>query len=85
MPKVSFRICRDPFGAGGPLPEPYTRGVTQSRILEIEGEYSLRFDCGDLPADAAVSATGHEPNGYVWEGVATLLAPGAGSTAGVGL
>jgi hypothetical protein len=58
------------------LPEPYTRSVTQSRILEIEGEYSHTFDCGDLPAGAAVSATGHEPNGYFWEGVATLLAPG---------
>jgi hypothetical protein len=29
----------------------------------------------ELPADEAVSAAGHEPNGYFWDGVATLLAP----------
>src|SRR5215813_4736923 len=58
----------DPFCAGGPLPDPYARSVTQSRILEIEGEYSLTFDGGDLPADAAVSSTGQEPNGCFWEG-----------------
>jgi hypothetical protein len=46
-----------------------------SRILEVNGEHSLAFDCGDLPADAAVSASGHEPNGYFWEGAVTLLAP----------
>jgi hypothetical protein len=46
----------------------------QVRIHKIDGEHSLTFYCGELPADAAVVAAGHEPNGYFWEGVATFLA-----------
>ncbi|MGW5190536.1 Imm51 family immunity protein [Kribbella sp. NPDC004138] len=46
-----------------------------SQILDIDGGHSLTFYCGELPADVAVSAAGHEPNGYFWEGVATVLAP----------
>ncbi|WP_407341947.1 Imm51 family immunity protein [Pengzhenrongella phosphoraccumulans] len=46
-----------------------------SRIIDINGDFSLTFYCGELPADAAISASGHEPNGYFWEGVATILAP----------
>ena len=34
---------------------------------------SLTFTCGEQPADAAVIAAGHEPNGYFWEGVVGLL------------
>ena len=40
---------------------------------EIEGDFSLTFYCGELPADNAVVATGHEPNGYFWEGVAQYV------------
>jgi hypothetical protein len=47
--------------------------MAHSTIDEIDGEYSLTFYCGDLPADPAISAAGHEPNGYFWEGVAALL------------
>jgi len=50
--------------------------MAYSQILDVDGEHSLTFYCGELPADDAVSASGHEPNGYFWEGVATLLAAG---------
>jgi hypothetical protein len=42
--------------------------VGYSTILDIDGNHSLSFYCGELPADEAVSAAGHEPNGYFWEG-----------------
>ena len=45
------------------------------RLLEIAGTLSFTFDCGDLPADEAIVQTGHEPNGYFWEGLITFLAP----------
>lgn len=45
-----------------------------TRIMEIDGTYCLTFDCGDLPVDEAVSARGHEPNGYFWEGIASFTA-----------
>lgn len=44
-------------------------------IRESAGSFSLTFACGDLPADEAVTAADHEPNGYFWEGVAQFLAP----------
>lgn len=34
---------------------------------------SISFTCGEQPADAAVIAAGHEPNGYFWEGVVGFL------------
>lgn len=37
--------------------------------------HSLTVNGGDLRADAAVATSGHEPNGYFWEGVVTYLAP----------
>ncbi len=46
------------------------------RLIDVAGSPSLLFRCGDLPADAAVLAAGHEPNGYFWEGVLEYLAPG---------
>jgi esterase/lipase superfamily enzyme len=49
--------------------------VAHSRIVSTSGRYSLIFTCGDLPTDDAVIASGHEPNGYFWEGIATLVAP----------
>ena len=49
-------------------------GMAYSTIRDIDGDHSLSFYCGELPADKAVSAAGHEPNGYFWDGVATLLA-----------
>ena len=49
--------------------------MTHSRIRETAGEFSLEFSCGHLPSDAAVVAAGHEPSGYFWEGIATLIAP----------
>lgn len=36
-------------------------------LHHFDGEHSLTLDAGDLAADAAVVATGHEPNGYFWE------------------
>jgi immunity protein 51 of polymorphic toxin system len=44
-------------------------------IREDGGSFSLSFTCGELPADDAVIAADHEPNGYFWEGVAQFLAP----------
>ena len=49
--------------------------MAHSRIHENAGEFSLTFRCGGLPADAAVRAAGHDPSGYFWEGIATLVAP----------
>jgi hypothetical protein len=45
-------------------------------LIDVAGSASLTFACGELPADAAVFAAGHEPNGYFWEGVADYVAPG---------
>jgi hypothetical protein len=41
------------------------------RLHDDKEQSSLTFSCGDLPADGAIEAAGHEPNGYFWEGVAT--------------
>ena len=49
--------------------------AARATIREIDGSFSLTFPCGDLPADDAVVAADHEPNGYFWEGVAQYLAP----------
>jgi hypothetical protein len=51
------------------------RVPAHATIRENAGRYSLTFPCGDLPADDAVTAADHEPNGYFWEGVAQYLAP----------
>ncbi|MFF7856957.1 hypothetical protein [Streptomyces sp. NPDC007904] len=32
---------------------------------DFEGKHSMTFDAGDLAADAAVAAAGHEPNGVL--------------------
>lgn len=45
-------------------------------LIDVAGLSSLSFACGALPADAAVFAVGHEPNGYFWEGVARYIAAG---------
>lgn len=45
-------------------------------FIDVSDVSSLTFACGSLPADAAVFAAGHEPNGYFWEGVAQYLAAG---------
>ena len=42
-------------------------------IFDVADSASLTFQCGALPADAAVFAAGHEPNGYFWEGVVQYL------------
>ena len=49
------------------------------KLIDVAGSSSLTFECGDLPADAAVLAAGHEPNGYFWEGVVQYLAAGLAS------
>lgn len=46
-----------------------------ARLLDVGGSSSLTFSCGELPADDAIFASGHEPNGYFWEGVVRYLAP----------
>ncbi len=46
-----------------------------TNIFDIDGSNSLTLYCGDLPADDAISAAGHEPNGYFWEGMVRYLAP----------
>ena len=44
------------------------------RLDKIDGTRSLAFYCGELPVDDAITAAGHEPNGYFWEGVASYIA-----------
>jgi len=42
-------------------------------LIDMGGSFSLTFGCGELPADVAIFAAGHEPNGYFWEGVVEYL------------
>ncbi|WP_327350308.1 Imm51 family immunity protein [Streptomyces sp. NBC_01304] len=44
-------------------------------LHDFDGEHSLTLDAGDLAADAAVVAAGHEPNGYFWEGLVQFAWP----------
>src|SRR5215467_12558274 len=44
------------------------------KLVDVADSASLTFECGYLPADAAIFATGHQPNGYFWEGVVEYLA-----------
>ncbi|KAA0931930.1 Imm51 family immunity protein [Streptomyces apricus] len=44
-------------------------------LHDFDGEHSLTLDAGGLAADAAVTATGHEPNGYFWEGLVRFAWP----------
>ena len=44
-------------------------------IHDFDGDKSLTFYTGDLPADGAVIAAGHEPNGYFWEGLTQFAWP----------
>ncbi|MEU2517017.1 Imm51 family immunity protein [Streptomyces syringium] len=44
-------------------------------LHDIDGEHSLTLAAGDLSADAAVVAAGHEPNGYFWEGLVQFAWP----------
>ena len=46
------------------------------KLIDVAGSSSLLFRCGGLPADGAVLAAGHEPNGYFWAGVLRFLAGG---------
>jgi hypothetical protein len=46
------------------------------KLTDVAGSSSLIFARGSLPADVAVFAAGHEPNGYFWTGVAEYLAGG---------
>ncbi len=44
-------------------------------LHDFDGEHSLTLTVGDLVADAAVVATGHEPNGYFWDGLVQFAWP----------
>jgi hypothetical protein len=44
----------------------------QVNLIDLAGSSSLTFECGNLPADAAVFAAGHEPNGCFWEEVVNI-------------
>jgi hypothetical protein len=50
------------------------RAVTIT-LHDFDGEHSLTITAGDLLADAAVVASGHEPNGYFWEGLVQFAWP----------
>lgn len=49
--------------------------MSYSTISAFDDAFTLSFDCGDLPADDAIQAAEHEPNGYFWEGIAEFIAP----------
>ena len=38
-----------------------------------DSQYSLLLDAGMTAVDAIIEASGHEPNGYFWEGIASVL------------
>jgi hypothetical protein len=44
-------------------------------INRSDDGYDCTFYCGSLGADEAIRASGHEPNGYFWEGLLRFLAP----------
>jgi hypothetical protein len=44
-------------------------------LHDFHGKHSLTLDAGGLPADAAIAAAGHEPNGYFWEGLVRFAWP----------
>ncbi|MCQ4207563.1 Imm51 family immunity protein [Streptomyces longispororuber] len=44
-------------------------------LHDFDGEHSLTLVAGDLVADVAVVAAGHEPNGYFWEGLVQFAWP----------
>lgn len=44
-------------------------------LLDLDGSATLTFECGDLPSDEGIRPSGHEPNGYFWEGLVQYLAP----------
>ncbi|AFV89247.1 hypothetical protein DUY81_10935 [Acidipropionibacterium acidipropionici] len=46
-------------------------------VIDFDGGSSVNFDAGTHPADAAIRAAGHEPNGYFWEGLVQYAFPGA--------
>lgn len=46
------------------------------KLIDLADSYSLTFECGDLPADVAVFAAGHVPNGYFCERVVQHFAGG---------
>lgn len=47
------------------------------KVLEHEGEFTLLMTvCEEPRADEVVDSLGHTPNGYFWEGIATLLLQG---------
>ena len=50
------------------------RSVTIT-LHDFDGEHSLTLAAGDLVANTAVVATGHEPNGYFWEGLVQVAWP----------
>ncbi|SEK33814.1 Imm51 family immunity protein [Nonomuraea pusilla] len=44
------------------------------RLLETaSGKFSLLLDAGTTQVDELIEESGHEPNGYFWEGVARFL------------
>ncbi|MER7506185.1 Imm51 family immunity protein [Nonomuraea pusilla] len=44
------------------------------RLLEMaSGKFSLLLDAGTTQVDHLIEESGHEPNGYFWEGVARFL------------
>ncbi|MGW4775976.1 Imm51 family immunity protein [Streptomyces filamentosus] len=44
-------------------------------LHDFDGEHSLTLSAGGLAADDAVTAAGHEPNGYFWEGLVQFAWP----------
>ncbi|GLY33587.1 Imm51 family immunity protein [Kineosporia sp. NBRC 101731] len=44
------------------------------KLIETSpGNFSLIMNAGDTPADVVVGESGHEPNGYFWDGMAKWL------------
>jgi hypothetical protein len=44
------------------------------RLIDTKPDsFSLLLDAGSTPVDDVIAELGHEPNGYFWEGIATVL------------
>ncbi|QUX26611.1 hypothetical protein KGD83_14460 [Nocardiopsis akebiae] len=64
-------------GVGPPAPRSWKDRPITLTSHDFDGEHSLTLTAGGLDADAAVVATGHEPNGHFWQGLVRFAWPDA--------
>lgn len=68
------------LGARVVVPPPLSVSAARFRLMHAlrliettKGKFSLLLNAGTTPVDALIEELAHEPNGYLWEGVARRL------------